>query len=136
MYYTIKQVSEMTGLTEHTLRFYTDRKLVPCKRDGANRRVFDDESLNWLEGVICLRKCGVSIEDISAYCNLCREGNGTLEERYRFMLKQRDYAYQQLKEARELVEYMERKVAHYEDVIAGKAADDTNPATQTISKCD
>lgn len=135
MYYTMKQVAEKTGLTEHTLRFYTDRKLVPCERDGANRRIFNDESLNWLEGVICLRKCGVSIEDISLYCDLCRKGDVTLKERYEFMLKQRDLAHQQLKEVQELVRYMDYKVAHYEDVITGKSIDDTNPAIQIISKC-
>lgn len=36
----------MFGVTEHTLRFYTGKGLLPCARDGGNRRVFDEESVN------------------------------------------------------------------------------------------
>lgn len=34
MYYTIRQMAEMFEVTEHTLRFYTDKGLLPCERDG------------------------------------------------------------------------------------------------------
>ena len=37
---------ELFGVTEHTLRFYTDKGLLPCGRDGGNRRVFNEESVN------------------------------------------------------------------------------------------
>lgn len=136
MYYTIKQVAEMTGVTEHTLRYYTDQNLVPCHRDGANRRVFDDESLNWLQGVKCLRGCGVSIEDIKLYCDMCREGDGALQKRYEFMLRQKELAYKRLEEAKEVAEYMDHKVAHYEEIMAGKIEDDANPATSILKKCE
>ena len=29
MYYTIRQMAELSGVTEHTLRFYTDKGLLP-----------------------------------------------------------------------------------------------------------
>lgn len=136
MYYTIKQVAKMSGLTEHTLRYYTDLNLIPCQRDGANRRIFDDESLNWLQGVKCLRGCGVSIEDIKLYCDMCREGDGALQTRYEFMLRQRELAHHRLKEAQEVAEYMNHKVTHYEDILSGKISDDTNPATSKLNQCD
>ena len=44
MYYTIRQMAEMFDVTGHTLRFYTDKGLLPCERDGGNRRVFN---LDW-----------------------------------------------------------------------------------------
>ena len=71
MYYTIRQMAELFGVTEHTLRFYTDKGLLPCTRDGGNRRVFDEESVNWMQGIQCLKGCGASLEDIQAYCRLC-----------------------------------------------------------------
>ena len=40
MDHTIKQMAEMFDVTEHTLRFYTDKGLLPCQRDSGNRRVF------------------------------------------------------------------------------------------------
>ena len=51
MYYTVKEFAERYGITEHTLRYYTDIGLLPCKRDGGNRRVFDEESENLDEKV-------------------------------------------------------------------------------------
>lgn len=49
----------MLGLTEHTVRYYTDTDLVPnMKRDQNNNRVFDDASLKWLVCAKHLRKCG------------------------------------------------------------------------------
>lgn len=132
MRYTVKQVAEMSGLTAHTLRYYTDMDLLPCQRDGANRRIFDEESLNWLEGIICLRKCGVSIEAIKEYCDLCRKGDDTLAARYEFMREQQKTAVHRLMDAQKLVDYMDHKVKHYEDVMTSRAPDDTNPATRTV----
>ena len=54
MYYTLKEICKMSGMTEHTIRYYTDKGLLPCRRDGANRRIFDDDSLNWLTAIRCL----------------------------------------------------------------------------------
>lgn len=137
MEYTMKEISKKMNLTEHALRYYTDKGLMPCKRDKNNRRIFDDESVNWLEGIKCLRKCGVSIDDIKAYSDLClSDDKNALQERYEFMKKQRILAHKRLAEAQELVDYMDYKVTHYEDIIAGKAVDDTNPATQHIVPCE
>ncbi|MBS6644151.1 MAG: MerR family transcriptional regulator [Clostridiaceae bacterium] len=133
--YSVKQVAEIMEMTEHAIRFYTDKGLLPCQRDSNNRRIFDDESLNWLLGIKCLKRCGVSIEDIKVYSDLCLKGDTTLEERYQFMVEQQKIAYQHLKEAQELVKYMDHKVQHYEDIMASRVPDDTNPATQIIPPC-
>lgn len=129
MNYTIRQMAEMFGVTEHTLRFYTDKGLLPCRRDSGNRRVFDEESVNWMQGIQCLKGCGASIEDIQAYCRLCLlEGSEeNLRARYAIILKQRAAAYKRLEEAQATVKYMDDKAAHYEAILSGLAPDDTNP---------
>ena len=133
MQYTIKQMSEMFGVTEHTLRYYTDMGLLPCERDGGNRRVFNDESVNWMHGIKCLKGCGASIEDIKEYCSLCllEESEENLRARYQIILKQRDEAYKKIEEAKAAARYMDDKVAHYEAILAGLAPDDTNPKNWT-----
>ena len=134
MYYTIKQMAEMFDVTEHTLRFYTDKGLLPCERDGSNRRVFNEESVNWMQGIKCLKGCGASIEDIQEYCRLCmlEESEKNLRARYDIILKQRDEAYKRVTEAKATAKYMDDKVAHYEAIIAGIAPDDTNPKNWTV----
>lgn len=38
-----------------------------------NRRVFDERDLKWIQGLICLKKCGMSIQEMKAYLDLsCR----------------------------------------------------------------
>lgn len=133
MYYTIKQFAQMFHTTEHTIRYYTDIGLLPCQRDGGKRRVFDEESVNWMQGIVCLKGCGASIEDIKEYCRLCRleESEENLKARYHIFLKQRDGAYKRLREAQSTVDYMEQKVKHYEDILSGNVSDDSNPKNWT-----
>lgn len=133
MYYTIKQMAEIFDVTEHTLRYYTDQGLLPCERDGSNRRVFNEESINWMQGIKCLKGCGASIEDIKEYCRLCllEESEENLKARYEIILKQRKEAYKRVEETKATAKYMDEKVAHYEAVLAGLVQDDTNPKNWT-----
>ncbi len=133
MYYTIKQMAEMFDVTEHTLRFYTDEGLLPCERDSGNRRVFNEESVNWMQGIKCLKGCGASIEDIREYCRLCllEESEENLRARYAIICRQRVEAYKRVAEAKATAKYMDDKVAHYEAILAGLAPDDTNPKNWT-----
>ena len=128
MHDTIRQMAEMFDVTEHTLRFYTDKGLLPCERDGGNRRVFNEESVNWMQGIKCLKGCGASIEEIQEYCRLClrEESAENLRARYAIILRQREEAYKRVEEAKATAKYMDEKVAHYEAILAGLAPDDTN----------
>lgn len=133
MTYTIKEFAKMFRVSEHTLRYYTDIKLLPCQRVGRNRRVFDEESVNWMQGIQCLKGCGASIEEIKEYCQLCllEESEENLKSRYQIILDQREKAYKRLDEAKATVKYMDDKVLHYEKILAGLAPDDTNPSKWT-----
>ena len=132
MYYTIKQFADMFHTTEHTIRYYTDINLLPCQRDEGNRRVFDEESVRWMQSITCLKRCGTPIKDIQRYCELCQleESPENLMARYEIILKQRENAYKKAEEAKATVDYMEHKVKHYEEIMAGRLPDDTNPGRQ------
>lgn len=131
--YTLKAFAEMFHVSEHTLRYYTDIGLLPCQRDKRNRRIFDEESMDWMQGIQCLKGCGASIEDIRQYCSLCRQpaSRETLEARYQIILAQRQKAYLRIEEAKKIASYMDEKVEHYQNILAGTIADDSNPATWT-----
>lgn len=126
--YTVKDLSKILDLSEHTVRFYTDKGLVPnVQRDKNNTRLFDDESINWLTGVKYLKQCGMSVEDIKSYVDLCLEGDSTIQERYAIILQQKDAALAQLEEAKIRANYMIEKSVHYLDIINQVIPDDTNP---------
>lgn len=123
---TVKQFAELTGMSEHAIRFYNDQGLLPCRRDRNNRRIFDEQSLNWIAGIKCLRACGMPIDAIKQYTDLCLQGDDTLQARYQIILAQRERAYAKLAEAKEVAAYLDAKVQHYEDVIHHLIPDDTN----------
>jgi DNA-binding transcriptional MerR regulator len=126
--YTVKEVAKLLDLTEHTVRYYTDKELVPSlQRDKNNNRLFDNESINWLIGIKYLKQCGMSVEDIKTYVHLCLEGDSTIEERYEIILKQKANALAQLEEAKLRAQYMEDKANHYLDIINHVIPDNTNP---------
>lgn len=133
MIYTVQQFAKMFGVTEHTVRYYTDIGILPCLRDEGNRRVFNEESINWMQGITCLKGCGASIDDIKEYCRLCRlpESEENMRARYKIMLDQREQAYKRIDEAKAVAKYMDDKVKHYEDILAGLIPDDTNPGLWT-----
>ncbi|WP_425458103.1 MerR family transcriptional regulator [Bacillus rubiinfantis] len=112
-------------MTEHTV---TDKGLVPnLQRDKNNNRLFDQESINWLTGVKYLKQCGMSVEDIKTYVDLCLEGRSTIQERYEIIMKHKATALERFEEAKRTVKYMEEKANHYLDIINGAILDDTNP---------
>jgi DNA-binding transcriptional MerR regulator len=124
----VKEVANLLELTEHTVRFYTDKGLVPSvQRDKNNNRLFDEESINWLTGVKYLKQCGMTVEDIKTYVDLCLKGDSTIQERYEIILKQKEIAQTQLEEAKQRAKYMEEKANHYLDIINGVVPDDMNP---------
>lgn len=130
MTYTIKQFAELFHITEHTIRYYTDIHLLPCQRDNKNCRIFNEQSVNFMHGILCLKNCGTSLKDIQQYFYLCslEESEENLKARYEIILKQRDKVYKKAQEAKAAMEYMDTKVKHYEDILAGLIPDDTNPS--------
>lgn len=133
MVYTLKQFAGIFHTTEHTIRYYTDINLLPCQRDKNNRRIFNEESVNWMQGISCLKGCGASIEDIKEYCDLCHlpDSRETLHARYQIILRQREQAYKRIEEAKATAAYMDAKVQHYEQILSGLIPDDSNPETWT-----
>lgn len=127
-FYTIKDISKMFGFTEHTIRYYCDMGLLPVKRDKNNHRIFDQESLNWFEGIKCLRGCGMSIESIKEYSDLCLNGNSNLEQRYEIIKKQQPLVQRQYEEAKQRLDYINHKLKDYEDMLSGKIPDKSNPS--------
>lgn len=126
--YTVKEAARITGLTGHAVRFYTDKGLVPgLKRDGNNNRLFDDEAINWLHGVKCLKASGMSIKAIKAYIELCLQGDATIPQRYALIVKHKEEALARLEEAKRHVAHLEEKVALYQDIRDGRPPDTTNP---------
>jgi len=97
------------------------------KREKNNIRLFDDEAIRWLTGVKYLKECGMSIDAIKQFVDLCVEGDSTILARYKIILEQTKIAQKRLEEAKRTAEYMEYKANHYRQIVDQRIPDDTNP---------
>ena len=81
--YSAKEVSEMTGLTTATLRYYEKEDLLPqISRTVQKYRQYSDEDIEWIKMIQCLRSANVPIHSIKQYVALLKQGGSTLEQRY------------------------------------------------------
>ena len=63
--YRIGELARLSGLSVKTIRFYSDRGLVPpAERTGAGYRIYDERALARLELVRALRELGASLADV------------------------------------------------------------------------
>ena len=121
MTYTMMQACRELGMTYQTLKFYCNQGLVPnVKRDKNNRRVFDERDVEWIKGLTCLKKCGMSIEEMRSYQQLCLQGEASIPERKVLLAEKRERLVEQLAEVQASIDYIDWKQGFYDDVLAGR----------------
>lgn len=87
----IKKVSEQTGISADTIRYYERIGLLPrVTRNKSGVRDFSERDIATLEFVRCFRKAGMSVESLIEYMALVEEGDGTEEARMTLLEEQRD----------------------------------------------
>ena len=119
--YTMKETSERVGMTYEALKFYCNEGLIPnVKRDKNNHRIFDDRDVSWIDGLICLRKCGMSINDMKIYLDHCLVGEFSIPDRKAMLDAQRKILVDKIQELTESIEYIDSKQKFYDAVLEGK----------------
>ena len=119
--FTMMQVCREADMTYQTLKFYCNQGLVPnVKRDKNNRRVFDKHDVEWVKSLICLKRCGMSIEEMKEYLALCLQGETSIPQRKTMLAEKRSRLVEQIAELEASVEYIDWKQGFYDDVLAGR----------------
>ena len=121
MLYTMLQTCKETGMTYQALKFYCNEGLVPnVKRDKNNRRVFDERNIQWIGSLTCLKKCGMSIQEMKAYLALCLQGESTIPQRKEMLAQKQAALRETMRELQESIAYIDWKQSFYDDVLSGK----------------
>ena len=121
MLYTMMQVCKKADMTYQTLKFYCNQGLVPnVKRDHNNRRVFDERDLKWIQDLVCLKKCGMSIQEMKAYLDLCLQGPSTIPQRKEMLTQKQEALRRTIQELEASAAYIDWKQTFYDDVLAGR----------------
>lgn len=121
MIYTMMQVCKEANLTYQALKFYCNEGLIPnVKRDKNNRRIFDERDLKWIQDLVCLKKCGMSIQEMKQYLDLCLEGQSTIPQRKEMLTKKQEALRSSIQELEDCVAYIDWKQNFYDEVLSGK----------------
>ena len=114
MGYTIKQVSESTGISPYVLRYYEKEGLLPHVGRGDNGfRLYSDEDLEWLGLICCLKNTGMTLKQIRAFVDLCTAGKGTLKQRCEMLAEHKRNVEKQVQEMQRQLEKVSQKIAYF-----------------------
>ena len=119
MNYTIKQVSEMTGLSIPTIRYYDKEGLLPdLQRKESGYRVFSEQDLEAIDLIACFKESGLTIREIRHFMSLVKQGDVTLDERLAIFQIHIARLEEKLAAVQNALEHSRRTLAFYE--IAAK----------------
>lgn len=119
--YTMKETCQKVGMTYEALKFYCNQGLVPnVKRNENNHRVFDDKDVAWISNLSCLKECGMTIQEMKEYVELCLEGEKSIPVRKEILDGKRRELTQKLKAIEENIAFIDTKQKFYDDVLDGK----------------
>lgn len=117
----MKDVCKITGISYETLKFYCNQGLVPnVKRDEHNFRIFDQHDIEWIKSLTCLKRCGMSINEMKEYLSLCLQGIKSIPQRKVMLETKQKELFLKLKEVQDSIDYINWKQNFYDEVLSGK----------------
>ena len=116
--YSIKDVSEKTGLSAHTLRYYEREGLLSgVERTSGGFRQYSDADLEALWLICCLKNTGMSLQEITRFVNLAREGDQTLRQRLEMLEAHRDDVIARMREMQRYLDKVNWKIDFYSEKL-------------------
>lgn len=115
---TIAQVSERTGLSHDTLRYYEKAGLIErVGRSTGNQRRYQAADLAWLEFLLRLRETGMSIADMQRFAALRAAGNVSVAARLAMLRAHRAELADRIRTLRRNAAVLDHKIDHYEQLL-------------------
>jgi len=113
----IGEVSKITKLKPHTLRYYESIGLIQdIKRNSSGKRVYTEDDLKWLEVINRLRTTGMNIRKMQEYARLRHMGDSTVSQRKRIMQEHLKSIEEEIKRLSDARDYVARKVKIYSEM--------------------
>ena len=119
--FTVQQVSEITGLSEHTLRYYEKIKLIsPVNRQTSSKhRRYTNEDIAKIETLACLRAVGMPIEQMRNYFELAKNGKDAAAELKAVLETQRLVLQERMLQMQKNLDYVDYKITFWSEIEGG-----------------
>lgn len=122
---TIQQVAAMTGLSEHTLRYYEREQLLdPVSRASNGHRRYSPADIAWIEFLNRLRATGMPIRQMQHFAELRRQGVVTAGDRLALLREHQRVVKQRVLDLERNLAVIEHKIRYYEEMETQHGASD------------
>lgn len=112
----ISEVSKITDISTHTLRYYEKVGLIyPIQKGKGGIREYTEQDVSRLKFIKCMRGADVPIESLKVYIDLYDEGDHTYEERMSILKNEYKNMLQKQKDVEAGVEYLKHKIEILEE---------------------
>ncbi|MCM3368527.1 MerR family transcriptional regulator [Bacillus safensis] len=117
--YSIKQASKKTGLTEDAIRYYEKIGLLPyAKRKRNGHRIYDEEDIELMELIICLKKTGMSLNEMKNILQYpVKYKPSSVPELKRTLLEYKEKVMNQIHDLQRIVEFIDSKLENDETLF-------------------
>jgi DNA-binding transcriptional MerR regulator len=124
----IAEVSEQSGLSADTLRYYERIGLLPpVNRNGSGIRDYSDLDIRRVNFVKCMRQAGLPIEVLIEYYGLVQQGDDTIDARKEILIQQREELLGRMAEMQKTLDLLNYKIDVYENAVLTKEQAITKP---------
>lgn len=114
MEYSIGQISEKFNLTISQIRYYDKEGLLPNLKRVNGIRKFDDNDVETIFLIECLKKCGLQIKEIKQFIEWTKEGDNTIDLRLEFFNKQKQKVEKEMQELNKVLDMVKYKCWYYQ----------------------
>lgn len=117
--YSIKQASKKTGLTEDAIRYYEKIGLLPyAKRKRNGHRIYDEEDIELMDLIICLKKTGMSLNEMKNILQYpVKYKLSSVPELKRTLLEYKEKVMNQIHDLQRIVEFIDSKLENDETLF-------------------
>jgi DNA-binding transcriptional MerR regulator len=112
--YSIQRVSDETGLSIDTLRYYERIGLIPDieRADNGHRR-YSDSDVEWIQFLIQLRETGMPLSQMKLFAELRKGGDQTVSERREMLEAHRQNLEEQVEKIERFMMVIDAKIARH-----------------------
>ncbi len=134
-HYSIGEVSKLTALTGHTLRYYEKEGLLQADRKANGIRIYSDNDIETLNIIHCMKDAGMSIAQIKEYFSICKNTNNdkeSMQARKKLFEQQKEIVTEKIALLNKHLATIEYKIWFYDNLE--KYGDINNPMNCSIMR--
>ncbi|WP_268796109.1 MerR family transcriptional regulator [Paenibacillus sp. Soil724D2] len=111
----MKYVVENLNVSAKTLRFYEEQGILTnISRDEKGRRVYNEQNIDWISFIRCLKETGMPLSKLKEYKDLYELGNTTFLQRKEMLMQHKLEVQNKIEESLKHMEEITYKIAMYE----------------------